>query len=79
MAEFPPEDFARRFDKFRPVLGPQGLLEVDLGVLGDGVGGGEIEDVSEVPSSDDLLPRSPIYRGPGEGDSFLLEEPFIGL
>jgi hypothetical protein len=54
-----PDDFALRLDRVRPGLGPHGLLEVDRGVLGDGVGGGETEEVSDVPSSEDLRPRSP--------------------
>ena len=42
-------------------------------------GGGETDEVSEVPSSDDLRPRSPNLGPAGDGDSFRLEEPLVGL
>jgi hypothetical protein len=68
-----PDDLARRLlERARPAeIGPQGRLEVERGSLCDGVGGGDSDDVSDVPSSEERLPRS-VNLGPaGDGDSFL--------
>jgi len=58
---------------------PHGRLDVDLPVFGDGVGGGDSEDESDVPSSEDLRPLSPNLCPAGEGDSFLDDVPLLGL
>ena len=76
-----PDDLARRFESVPDSarFESHGLLEVDRTVLGDGVGGGDGDDVSDVPSSDDLLPLSPNLGPAGDGDSFRLVDPLVGL